>query len=101
MSRLILSKRIQVLILIAGFLLLLFIATFSSNLPDGLEWTVKKLGLEGSEKTVLPAPLADYNVSEEYSPSVNRILTALIGMALLALIIFLIFQFKRAPVNKE
>lgn len=80
------------LVLIFGGLILL--SGFSSSLPDGLEWVAEKAGFIHHEQSALRAPLADYRLSSHLPPLLNAVISALLGIGLLAAIIFVITRWQ-------
>jgi hypothetical protein len=81
--------------------IIILMTTFSSKLPDGLEWTAEKLGFMVKKESSFNSPFRDYSISETLSPETNQIFSALLGAFLLiGLIILLMTWSKRKTVKK-
>lgn len=93
------QKRVVILVVLLIFVLL---TAFSSTLPDGLEWTAKKLGFLQKEKPAMAAPLNDYSVSNSFSSQTNQIISAILGMLIVAGGVALIMTWskKKRPNNE-
>lgn len=59
------------------------LSPLASSLPDGLEWTLARLGVEPAEDAAggkPAAPMADYAVPGVRSPYLGRALAGLVGV---------------------
>ncbi len=87
-------------LIVFAFILLIFLTTLSSTHPDGLEWTAQKLGLK--EKEIYHSPVADYTISEHFTPMLNQMLSAVLGILIIFTIFWLIKKkFSRYKNNKK
>ncbi len=77
---------VWMILLVLGVLVVL--TAFSSALPDGLEWVAGKLGFLQREREVYQAPLADYTVHSRLPAGINHILSAILGIGVVAGIVF-------------
>ncbi len=73
-----------------GLILLGLLAAVASPLPDGLEWAMEKLGLASAAADPVPAPLPGYEWPLRLPPSLQGLLTVVLGGGLVWLILRLL-----------
>ena len=71
-----------------AFVLLGVVAAFASTLPDGLEWSLKKLGIKWGETYFYHAPLADYTLPLKLPPVLNSLFVAVLGGLVVAALLY-------------
>jgi len=81
--------RFQVLILL---LLLGILAAYSSSEPDSLTRILQFFAPENAANADQNVPFADYVISHGLPGILNQILSALVGMGIIMLLIFLIYK---------
>ena len=70
------------------------VATWASELPDGLEWALERLGLGGEAAPVFQSPLPDYRWGG-WPPALEAVLSAVAGGLLVWGVLALIGRFGR------
>jgi hypothetical protein len=83
------------------FLIITVLTAFTSSLPDGLEWVLHRFGIEGEEAPFFEAPAADYTLHDGLPESINRVISAILGMTIIFFIFFIWLKWRQKRQKKD